>query len=90
MVWIAQLRARLDRGDLATLGPIDFDDGLPALSAEHTVHLMLADLDEFEAMAPGEANDPVSVAQRACLLAGFRVLQVLADWRLPLSVRPVV
>ena len=77
MAWIAELRARRERGDLAALGPIDFGDGLPALPAEHAVQLMLADLDEFEAMAPNEANHPVNVARRASLLADFRTLQFL-------------
>src|SRR4051794_1289514 len=58
MVWIAELRARSERGDLTTLGPIDFDDGLPALPAEHTVLLMLADLDELEAMTPSGSQRP--------------------------------
>ena len=41
--------------------------------------IVLADLDEFEAMAPGEANAPVNVARRASLLADFRLLQFLLD-----------
>ena len=77
MVWIAELRARSERGDLTTLGSIDFGDGLPALPAEHTVLLMLADLDELEAMTPSEANDPVNFARRTSLLADFRTLQLL-------------
>ena len=71
------MRARGERGDLAALGPIDFGDGLPALPAEHAVQLMLADLDELEAMTPSEANDPVNVARRASLLADFRTLHLL-------------
>ena len=31
--WIKELRARVARGHLARLGPIDFGDGLPALRA---------------------------------------------------------
>jgi len=79
MAWIAELRARRDRGELAALGPIDFGDGLHALPAEHAIELMLADLDELDAMTPGEANDPVRVARRASLLADFRALQFLFD-----------
>ena len=79
LAWIAELRARLDRGDLATLGPIDFGDGFPALPAEHTVGIMLADLGSFEDMDPDEANDPVNAARRASLLADFRVLRRLID-----------
>ena len=88
MAWIAQLRARCERGDLARLSPIDFGDGLPALPAEHTVLLMLADLDDFRDLAPDEASDPFNVARRASLLADFHVLRFLVDWRLPLSVLP--
>ena len=79
MAWIAELRARLARGDLAALGPIDFGDGLPALPAEHAVQLMLTELDDFEDMAPDEAADPVNIARRASLLADFRLLQFLLD-----------
>ena len=75
--WIAELRSRAERGDLAALGPVDFGDGLPALPAEYAVQLMLADLDGFEAMTRSEANDPANVAQRASLLADFRTLQFL-------------
>jgi hypothetical protein len=77
MAWIAELRARVERGDLTALGPIDFGDGLPTLTAEHAVQLMLTDLDELEAITPSEANDPVNVARRASLLADFRTLQLL-------------
>jgi len=77
IAWIAGLRARLARGDLARLGPIDFGDGLPALPAEHTVLLMLADLDDFEDMAPDEAADTVNAARRDKLLADFGTLQSL-------------
>ena len=76
-VWITGLRTSVERGDLAPLGPIDFGDRLGALPAEHAIRLMLVDLDEFEAMAPSEANDPINVARRASLLADFRALQFL-------------
>ena len=79
MAWIADLRSRSNRGDLAKLGPTDFSDGLPALSAEHAVKLMLADLDELDEMTPDEAKDPVNIARRASLLADFRLLQFLLD-----------
>ena len=75
--WIAGLRARVARGHLARLGRIDFGDGLPALRAEHAVHLMLADLDDFEDMDPDEAADPVNIARRAGLRGDFRILQLL-------------
>ena len=75
--WIADLRARLDRGDLATLGPVDVGHGTDALPAQDTVRIMLADLDDFADMTPDEANDPVSVARRGVLLISFRILRTL-------------
>ena len=77
--WIAELRARLDHGDLAALAPIDIGYGTYNLPAARTIRIMLADLDDVEAMAPNEANDLVNVARRASLLADFRALQFLID-----------
>ena len=79
MSWIAELRTRLDHGDLETLRPLDLGRGIPALPAAHAIRIMLADLDGFEDMAPDEADDPVNVARRASLLADFRVLRLLLD-----------
>jgi hypothetical protein len=77
--WIAELRARLDRGDLAMLDPIDIGYGTYNLPAARTIQIMLADLDEFDDMDPDEATDPVNVARRASLLADFRALQFFID-----------
>ena len=77
IAWIADLRARLDRGDLATLGPVDVGHGTDALPAQDTVRIMLVDLDDFEDMTPDEANDPVNVARRDVLLTNFRILRTL-------------
>ena len=77
MAWIAELRVRLDRGDLAMLDPIDIGYGTYNLPAERTIQIMLADLADVEAMTPSEVNDPVNVARRASLLADFRTLQFL-------------
>ena len=77
--WIAELRARLDRGDLATLGPVDVGHGTQVLAVQDTVRIMLADLDEFEDMTPEEANGPVSVARRDVLRTNFRILRTLID-----------
>src|SRR6187200_3228494 len=46
--WIADLRARLDRGDLATLAPVDVGHGTDILSAQDTIRIMRADLDGFD------------------------------------------
>ena len=73
--WIADLRARLDRGDLATLDPVDVGHGTDVLPAQDTVRIMLADLDSFDEMTPDEADDPVNVARRDVLLTSFRILR---------------
>jgi hypothetical protein len=75
--WIAELRDRLHRGDLATLDPIDIGYGTYTLPAARTIQIMLADLDDFEGMTPDEANKSANVARRASLLADFRALQFL-------------
>jgi hypothetical protein len=75
--WIADLRVRLDRGDLATLGPVDVGHGTDILPAQDTVRIMLADLDGFDEMTLDEANDPVNVARRDVVLTSFRILRAL-------------
>ena len=77
--WIADLRVRLDRGDLATLGPVDVGHGTDVLPAQDTVRIMLADLDGFDEMPPDEADDPVIVARRDVLLTSFRILRTFID-----------
>jgi hypothetical protein len=75
--WIADLRARLDRGDLATLGPVDVGHGTQILPAQDTVRILLADLDELDELPPDAAGDPVNVARRDILLISFRILRTL-------------
>ena len=77
--WIADLRARLDRGDLATLGPVDVGHGTDILPAQDTIRIMLADLDEFDEMTPNETNDPINVARRDVLVTNYRILRTLID-----------
>jgi hypothetical protein len=77
--WIADLRSRLARGDLATVAAIDIGYGTSAVPAERLVRIMLADLDSFEDLGPDEAVDPVNLARRTGLLADFRVLKLLLD-----------
>ena len=77
VAWIADLRARLDRGDLATVGPVDVGHGTDIMPAQDTVRIMLADLDGFDEMTPDEANDPVNVAHCEVLLTSFRILRTL-------------
>ena len=77
--WIVDLRARLDCGELAELGPVDVGHGTDVLPAQDTVRIMLADLDGFDEMTPDEANDPVNVARRDVLVTSFRILRTLID-----------
>src|SRR5262245_48778821 len=77
MAWISELRARLDRGELAALDSIDVGYGARILRAEHTIQIMLMDLDSFDEMEPADAADPVNVARYLGLLADFRVLRLL-------------
>ena len=75
--WIAELRARLDRGDLATVAPVDIGQGTHVMPAEHLIRVMLADLDSYADMTAAEANDPVNVARRVGLIGDFRLLRIL-------------
>jgi hypothetical protein len=75
--WIADLRARLDRGDLATLDPVDVGHGTHILPAQDTIRIMLADLDGLDELTPDEANNPVNVAHRDVLIINFRILRTL-------------
>ncbi|HZO30789.1 MAG TPA: hypothetical protein VFH48_32880 [Chloroflexota bacterium] len=75
--WIADLRARLDRGDLATWGPVDVGHGTDVLPAQDTIRIMLADLDGFDEMTPEETNASLNVVCRDVLLTSFRILRTL-------------
>lgn len=77
MAWIARLRARLARGVLARLPPIELGHGGRSLPAEHIVRIMLADLDGFENLDPDEAEDPFTAARHHHLIGDFRCLRFL-------------
>jgi hypothetical protein len=49
--WIRDLRVRLERGDLAGLGPLDLGYGPLPLPGELVVRIMLHDWDDLEAQA---------------------------------------
>ena len=65
--WIANVRIRLDRGDLATIGPIDVGHGTDILPGQDTIRIMLAELDEFDEMTPDEVDDAINVARQDVL-----------------------
>ena len=48
LAWISDLRGRLERGELAGRGPVDIGDGTAKLPLEHTVRIMLHDLDDLD------------------------------------------
>ena len=75
--WIAELRARLDRGDLATVAPVDIGQGTHVMPAAHLVRIMLADLDSYDDMTTAEVDAPVNVARRVGLIGDFRLLRIL-------------
>ena len=76
MLWIAELRARLDHCHLA---PFGLGHEPQALRAVHAIRIMLAALDGFQDMTPDEGVDPVIVSRRTSLLADFRALRFLLD-----------
>ena len=68
MVWIVALRARLRHRDLAGYPSIALGYGTGILTAEQTIELMLADLDD---------DDGRDAAHQLRLLDDFRRLQAL-------------
>ena len=66
-LWIADLHARLERGELDHLGPIDV--GYGPLPAALTTRLLLADHDDLEHLSTG-VLEPATVAARQRDLAG--------------------
>jgi hypothetical protein len=75
--WIASVRARLARGELADLGPIPVLDGYRPLPGELFVRVMLADYDHYGDLPPARRQEPAIVAQRLALLEDLRRLREL-------------
>ena len=72
--WIDGLRERLERGDLASLAPIDLGDGVLA-SGELTIRVMLADLDHLDWLAFDAPDSPRLADRRRWLVDDFRRLR---------------
>jgi hypothetical protein len=69
--WLAELRGRVARGELAGRGPIAVAGGtLP--SVELAARVLLADLDHYDDLSPARRRDPLVVARRRLLLADLR------------------
>ena len=73
-VWLADLRQRLARGDLASLTPLDLGDGLLA-TGELTVRIMLADLDHLDDLIVEAPDGSHLIDRRQRLLSNFRRLR---------------
>jgi hypothetical protein len=67
--WIHALRARLKRGDLADLGPIELGHGTGRLPGEVTIRTMLADLADLADPHGSAASDPCWRQERLCGLS---------------------
>ena len=72
--WIASVRERLARGELADLGPMHVLDGYRPLPGELFVRIMLADYDHYDDLPPARRREPAIVAQRLALLEDLRRL----------------
>ena len=74
---IDALRGRLERGELADLGPVDIGYGTKTLPAELAIRIKLADLDSFDDLALAACSSAEHVRRRQGLLDDFRRLCVL-------------
>jgi hypothetical protein len=75
--WIDALHGRLERGDLADLGPVEIGYGTKALPAELAIRIKLADLDGFDDLALAACSSAEHVRCRQGLLDDFRRLREL-------------
>ena len=75
--WVAALRERLARGELAVLGPLELGDGTPPMDGELLVRISLADLDHYVDLTPTYRCQPDVAARRQAVLDGLRRLREL-------------
>ena len=73
VAWIAELRARVARGDLDGQG--EFEAGVGRFAVGLAARIMLADLDHYEALPPTWRGDLAVVARREALLRDLRRLR---------------
>ena len=74
VAWIADLRGRVARGELAALGRVELDGGI-ILVAELAARILLADLDHYDTLPPTRRRDLAVVARREALLRDLRRLR---------------
>ena len=72
--WIDGLRGRVERGELADLGPIEVAGGTLE-SVELAARIMLADLDHYDDLTLETRRDLLVVARRRLLLEDLRRLR---------------
>jgi hypothetical protein len=77
--WVTELRARLGRGDLAKLGPLQLWEDVPPMPGELMVRIMLADLDHFADLTPTHRAEPGVQRRRRALLEDFARLRSLVE-----------
>lgn len=77
VLWITDLRDRLDRGELAGLSLVDIGYGTDILSGEQVVRIMLADLDHCEEPPTSAPRRLLDIVRRQELLEDFRRLRDL-------------
>lgn len=73
--WIATVKTRLERGDLAQLDPISVADGWPSLPGELFVRIMVADYEHYDDLSLERRREPETIALRLGLLADLRRLR---------------
>ena len=73
--WIAGLRGRLARGELAALPPVRSADGGSELPGEITVRIMLADLDHYGDLPASRREARPLVLRKLALMADLQRLR---------------
>ena len=73
VTWIADLHARVARGDLD--GRDRFDVGTGTVPVGLAAQVMLADLDHDDDLTPERRRTPVNVKRRVALLSDLRRLR---------------
>ena len=79
--FIPELRGRLDRGEYATLGPVDLGESAPLGDPELVLRIMLADWDHFDSLSPKQRDDYLVAARRLTVLADLHALWQRLDGR---------
>ena len=79
--FIPELRGRLDRGQYATLSPVDLGELAPLGDPELALRIMLADWDHFDGLAPEQRDDYRVAARRLTVLADLSAFAKLLDGR---------